>query len=320
MTIAPAESEEPDRAAGAGHVAADAAHALEIIRAGALTTLQDLGRPGYAHLGVPRSGALDLTAHRLANHLVGNEPGAATLESTLTGVTVRALTPTIVAVCGAVAPIRRDGHPAPWAAPIALRAGETLDIGIATQGVRNYVAFAGGVAVPAVLGSRATDLLSGLGPRKLRGGDVLPLGTPSHPARPADTYPVTVTAPDPNPDHESAFELPILPGPRAAHFPDHAWRTLTSSDYTVSQSSNRIALRLEGPPLPRTGPDTIPSEGTVLGAIQVPADGRPIVFLADHPPTGGYPVIAVVPVAALDLAAQAPPGARLRFRRVEHHR
>ncbi len=291
---------------------------IEIIRAGALTTIQDLGRPGYAHLGVPRSGALDVAAHRLANHLVGNDATAATLETTLTGLTVRVLAPTVVAVSGAVAPIRRDGHPAPWVAPIALSAGETLDIGPATQGVRNYVAFAGGVDVPAVLGSRATDLLSGLGPPKLRDGDVLPLGTPSSPPHPADIYPVTVTAPDLQHPSASAFELPILPGPRAEDFPDLAWQILTSTEYTVSQSSNRVALRLNGLPLHRTGPDTIPSEGTVLGAIQVPADGLPIVFLADHPPTGGYPVIAVVPVAALGLAAQAPPGAHLRFRRVEH--
>lgn len=293
--------------------------AIEIVRASALTTVQDLGRPGYAHLGVPRSGALDVAAHRLANHLVGNEPGAATLETTLTGVVVRALVPTVAAVCGAVAPIRRDGRPAPWAAPIALSAGETLDVGPATRGVRNYVAFAGGVAAAPVLGSRATDLLSGLGPRKLSDGDVLPLGPPTGPPHPADAYPVTVTAPDLDPDldRQSGFELPILPGPRAGDFPEPAWQALTGGEYTVSQSSNRIALRLDGSPLPRTGPDTIPSEGAVLGAIQVPADGLPIVFLADHPPTGGYPVIAVVPVAALGLAAQAPPGARLRFRKVE---
>lgn len=299
---------------------------IEIIRVGALTTIQDLGRPGYAHLGVPRSGALDVAAHRLANHLVGNEPGAATLETTLTGVTVRALTPTVAAICGAAAPIRRDGRPAPWAAPITLNVGETLDIGPATRGVRNYVAFAGGVAVAPVLGSRATDLLSGLGPPRLRNGDVLPLGTATGAPRPADAYPVTVTAPDTDPDSDrqpdrlaaSAFELPVLPGPRAADFSGSAWHVLTGSDYIVSQSSNRVALRLEGPRLRRTRADTIPSEGTVLGAIQVPADGLPIVFLADHPPTGGYPVIAVVPVTALGLAAQSPPGTRLRFRQVEH--
>jgi biotin-dependent carboxylase-like uncharacterized protein len=303
--------------------ATSTAATVSVLRAGLLTTVQDLGRPGYAHLGVPRSGALDQDAHRLANHLVGNGPGAATLETTLTGLTLRALAPVVVAVCGAIAPIRRDGHPASWAAPISLRAGETLDVGAATQGVRNYVAFAGGVAVPPVLGSRSTDVLSGLGPLPVRDGDVLPIGAPTGPLQPADTYPVTVTAPTafvgsgPGAHPEPAFELPVLAGPRPEAFPPEALRALTGAPYTVSQASNRIALRLEGPPLPRTGPDTIPSEGAVLGAIQVPADGRPIIFLADHPPTGGYPVVAVVPIAALGLAAQAPPGARLRFRAIE---
>jgi len=288
------------------------ADGIEILRAGALTTVQDLGRPGHAHLGVPRSGALDEAAHRLANHLVGNDPGAAALETTLSGLTIRALTPTVVAVCGAAAPIRLDGRPAPWSAPIALNAGQTLDVGPAEHGVRSYVAVAGGVAVEPVLGSRSTDLLSGLGPAPLRDGDILPIGRAAGPPRPADTYPVTVAVASP-PDG-SALELPVAPGPRADLFPERAWNLLTAAEYAVSQTSNRIALRLDGPPLPRTGPDTIPSEGAIRGAVQVPADGRPIVFLADHPPTGGYPVIAVVPESALGLAAQAPPGARLRFR------
>ncbi|MGH3417748.1 MAG: biotin-dependent carboxyltransferase family protein, partial [Actinocrinis sp.] len=295
----------------------------------------DLGRPGYAHLGVPHSGALDLAAHRLANHLVGNGPEAATLETTLTGLTLRALAPLVVAVCGAVAPIRRDGHPAPWAEPISLYAGETLDVGAAQSGVRSYVALAGGVAVAPVLGSRSTDLLSRLGPRPVHDGDVLPLGASAGPPNPADTYPVTVTAPDaatpsgrddgdrgatrPDPlHHASVFELPVLPGPRADTFPEYAWHVFTAREYTVSQHSNRIALRLDGPRLPRVGSDTIPSEGAVLGAIQVPADGLPIVFLADHPPTGGYPVIAVLDPAGLGAAAQSPPGTRLRFRLAGH--
>jgi biotin-dependent carboxylase-like uncharacterized protein len=285
--------------------------AIHILRSGPLTTVQDFGRPGYAHLGVPRSGALDRAAQLLANHLVGNEPGAATLETTLTGLTLRALAPMVVAVCGAVAPIRRDGRPAPWAAPFELHEGQTLDVGAAQRGVRSYVAFAGGLAVPSVLGSRSTDVLSHLGPPPVRDGDTLPIGAPTGPPNPADTYPVTVTAPDvPGP----AFELAVLPGPRADAFPPQALRALAAAEYVVSQASNRIALRLEGPSLPRSGPDTIPSEGAILGAIQVPADGRPIIFLADHPPTGGYPIIAVVPESALGLAAQAPPGARLRFR------
>ncbi|HEU5428106.1 MAG TPA: 5-oxoprolinase/urea amidolyase family protein [Actinocrinis sp.] len=301
-----------DQATLAASAPPAAAPAIEVIRAGALTTIQDRGRPGYAHLGVPHSGALDQAAHRLANHLVGNDPDAATLESTLSGLTLRALSPVVVAVCGAVAPVRVDGRPAPWSAPIALRAGQTLDVGMATQGVRSYIAIAGGITVPRVLGSRSTDLLSGLGSAdRLRDDDRIPIGDTAGPPQHADTYPITVTAPT---KAGSVIELPIVPGPRPDAFPESARLLLAAAEFTVSPTSNRIALRLDGPALLRTGPDTIASEGAVLGAIQVPADGRPIMFLADRPPTGGYPVIAVVPPDALGPAVQAPPGTRVRFR------
>lgn len=280
--------------------------AVEVVRAGALTTVQDLGRPGYAHLGVGRSGALDRAAHRLANRLVGNGPGAATLETTLTGVAVRVSAPTVAAVCGAAAPVSVDGHAAAWGEPVHLSPGAVLEVGPATIGVRCYVALAGGVAPAPVLGSRSTDLLSGLGPPALRDGDVLPLGEPQGPENWGAGCPAGALG--------SALELPVLPGPRGSLFDPAAWRLLTSAGYTVAPASNRIGLRLDGPALPRRGPDTIASEGAVLGAVQVPADGRPIVFLADHPPTGGYPVIGVVPGGALDLAAQAAPGDPVRFR------
>lgn len=288
---------------------------VEVVRAGPLTTVQDLGRPGYAHLGVGRSGALDQSAHILANRLVGNSPDAATLETTLGGVAVRAggrgLT---FAVCGAVAPIRVDGIPVAWAAPVYLPAHCVLDVGPAIRGLRCYVAVAGGFLPEPVLGSRSTDLLSGLGPAPLRDGDRLAAGHGSRTGAPsgADVHPVSAP-----PDEE--VELPVLQGPRPELFDDAAHRLLATAQFTVNSQSNRIALRLDGPPLPRSGPDSIPSEGAVLGAIQVPADGRPIVFLADHPPTGGYPVIGVVPDTALHLAAQVAPGARVRFRRTWVH-
>lgn len=290
---------------------------VEIVRAGPLTTVQDLGRPGYAHLGVGRSGALDRPAHVLANRLVGNPPRAATLETTLGGVALRALGRGItIAVCGAVAPICINGVPVAWAAPVYLPPHATLDVGAAGRGLRCYVAVAGGFLPEPVLGSRSTDLLSGLGPTPLRTGDRLPLSsTPPPPtATPAgaDVHPVSA------PPH-GEIELPVLPGPRPELFDEDAHRLLATAEFTVKSQSNRIALRLDGPPLPRSGPDSIPSEGAVLGAIQVPADGRPIVFLADHPPTGGYPVIGVVPDTALQLAAQVAPGTRVRFRRAWSH-
>ncbi|PZM95215.1 MAG: allophanate hydrolase [Actinobacteria bacterium] len=280
-------------------------NAIEVVRAGALTTVQDLGRRGLAHLGVPRSGALDGPAHRLANRLVGNPADAATLETTLTGVAVRALAPVVAAVTGAPAPVRIDGRPAPWGLPVTIPAGAVLDVGAATHGVRSYVAFAGGVAVPPVLGSRATDLLAGLGPSPLSAGDVLPLGEP------ADCPPPVDVAPQPAPPAELVLRLRL--GPRDDWFTADALRLLGQARYTVASASNRIALRTEGPALARAIDAELPSEGMVLGAVQVPTDGRPLIFLADHPTTGGYPVVGVVPEVDLAAAAQARPGTPLRF-------
>jgi biotin-dependent carboxylase-like uncharacterized protein len=278
---------------------------FEVVRAGALTTVQDLGRFGHAHLGVPRGGALDLPAHRLANLLVGNPADAATLETTVTGVAVRARTELTAAVTGAPAPVRVDGVPAAWGGPVRVPAGCVLEVGHAEVGVRGYVAFAGGIAVPPVLGSRCTDLLSGLGPAPLKDGDVLPVGVPSGPAVRMDGPPC------PGPVHE--LVLPLVLGPRDDWFAPGAVRTLARGRYRVAPASNRIGLRLEGPALERLVEGELPSEGMVLGAVQVPPDGRPVVFLADHPTTGGYPVIGVVPREPLDAAAQAVPGTPVRF-------
>ncbi|MFB6773079.1 biotin-dependent carboxyltransferase family protein [Streptomyces sp. NPDC056337] len=275
------------------------------VRAGALTTVQDAGRPGHAHLGVPRSGALDAPAMRLANRLLGNEPDAAVLETTLTGCALRADRGVTVVVGGAPCPVTVDGRPAAWGAPVRVPAGAVLDVGAAVTGVRSYVAVAGGIAVDAVLGSRSTDLLSGLGPLPLRDGDVLPVGTP------ARTVPPPMTAPWPGPPAE--LVLPVRLGPRADWFSPAALRTLVSAAYRVSPHSNRIGLRTEGPPLERAATGELPSEGMVLGAVQVPPDGRPVIFLHDHPTTGGYPVVAVVAESALAAAAQAAAGTRVRF-------
>ncbi|MEU9035404.1 biotin-dependent carboxyltransferase family protein [Streptomyces sp. NPDC048352] len=282
---------------------------LLVERAGALTTVQDLGRAGYAHLGVPRSGALDAGAHALANRLLGNPAGAATLETTLDGVRLRALAPVTVAVTGAPCAVRVCGRPAAWGAPVRLRAGAELDVGRAELGVRSYVAVRGGFAAPVVLGSRSTDLLSGLGPPPLSAGAVLAVGAPGRdPVSAADA----VAPPGPP---VAELVLPLRPGPRADWFTPASRAALLSSAYRVSPASNRIGLRTEaGPALARARGGELPSEGMVLGAVQVPPDGLPVVFLADHPVTGGYPVVGVVPRGrALDAAAQARPGVRVRF-------
>ncbi|MEV0125902.1 biotin-dependent carboxyltransferase family protein [Streptomyces sp. NPDC050703] len=282
--------------------------ALHVVRPGALTTVQDLGRPGHAHLGVPRSGALDPPAARLVNRLVGNAPGAAVLETTLDGCAVRPRGPVTVAVGGAPCPVTVDGRPAPWGAPVRVPAGALVDVGSVVSGVRCYVAFDGGVAVDPVLGSRSTDLLSGLGPPPLTTGAVLPLGDPS------GTHARVDAVPQPSPPAELVLDVTL--GPRADWFTAAALATLTTRAYRVSSASNRIGLRTEGPALERAFDGELPSEGMVLGAVQVPPDGRPVVFLADHPTTGGYPVIAVVREAGLAAAAQAPPGTPVRFVRV----
>ncbi|WP_030215139.1 5-oxoprolinase subunit C family protein [Streptomyces bikiniensis] len=278
---------------------------VAVVRPGALTTVQDLGRPGYAHLGVVRSGALDPAAVRLVNRLVGNAEGAAVLETTVDGCAVRARCAVTVAVGGAPCPVRVDGRPAAWGTAVRVAAGSVVEAGTAVRGLRAYVAFGGGIEVEPVLGSRSTDLLSGLGPAPLARGAVLPLGTETPVRVPIDVPPW--------PGPPDALVLRVRLGPRDDWFTPGALRTLATRAYRVSPASNRIGLRLEGPALERAVPGELASEGMVLGAVQVPPDGRPVVFLADHPTTGGYPVVGVVREADLGAAAQAVPGTAVRF-------
>lgn len=281
---------------------------IEIVQAGLLTTVQDLGRPGYAHLGVARSGALDPLALRLANRLVGNEESAAALETTLTGCTLRTDAAATVAVTGAPAEVTVDGRAGRFAAPVHLPAGSELRVGKARSGVRSYVAIGGGIAVPPVLGSRSTDTLSGLGHAPLRRGDSLPVGS----ATPTTTALVQTVAAGP----WTMITLRIRFGPRDDWFTSAARTALVRSVYALTAKSNRVGARLFGDALERANPAELPSEGIVLGAVQVPADGQPLVFLADHPTTGGYPVIAVVEWADLAQLAQARPGTSVRFQAV----
>ncbi|MEU7027243.1 biotin-dependent carboxyltransferase family protein [Streptomyces sp. NPDC046275] len=280
--------------------------AVCVVRAGALTTVQDLGRPGHAHLGVPRSGALDPGAVRLVNRLLGDPPWSAVLETTLTGCAVRPRRAVTVVVGGAPCPVRVDRRPAAWGAPVRVGAGQLLDVGAPVRGLRSYVGFGGGIAVEPVLGSRSTDLLSGLGPAPLADGAVLPLG----PAAPA--VPPGADAP-PWPGPPETLVLRVRLGPRDRWFTGAALGALATRVWRVSPASNRIGLRTEGPVLERAVPGELPSEGMPLGAVQVPPDGRPVVFLADHPTTGGYPVVAVVREEDLAAAAQAVPGTPVRF-------
>nr|WP_296072284.1 biotin-dependent carboxyltransferase family protein [uncultured Actinoplanes sp.] len=284
---------------------------ITVVRAGPLTTVQDLGRPGYAHLGVPRSGALDQPALRRANALAGNPPDAAVLETTLMGCVLRFSEAGRVGVAGATATIKVDGQVVDAAKGIEVPAGGVLEIGRATGGVRSYVAIRGGLDVPPVLGSRSTDTLSGLGPPRLTDGMTLPVGTPR--AKPAEGEPRGAVPPDSSATRgKSELVLDVVLGPR-----DDWFRTgeLFATAYTVSPVSNRVGTRLAGTALTRNKAGELPSEGVVLGSVQVPADGQPLIFLADHPTTGGYPVIGVVDdVTPL---AQARPGTTVRFRALD---
>lgn len=279
---------------------------LSVEDPGLLCTVQDLGRPGLAHLGVPRSGAADALALRLANRLVGNEEGAAGLELTATGGTFVLEGAGSIAVTGASCSVDVDGRPVGWGTAVALPPGARLRVGPARDGLRSYLAVAGGVVIPAELGSRSTDLLSGLGPPAIAAGSRLPLGLVSGEPSGSEAVPMPR-------DGVVRFVL----GPRDDWFTDASVAALDGAAYVVRPESNRIGLRLDGPVLERREPGReLPSEPMVLGAVQVPPNGRPVVFLADHPTTGGYPVIGVVVAADLAVCAQARPGDALRFRLV----
>ena len=277
--------------------------ALTVLATGPQALVQDLGRPGHAHLGVPPSGALDLPALTLANRLVGNPESFAGIEVLLGGLRLRAEASCTVAITGPSVAVTVGGRAADTHRPVHLRAGDELALSAPDHGLRNYVAISGGIAVPAELGSRATDVLSGIGPAPLTEGTVLPVGEPVGLPEAVDALAPTHVPP--------ALRVPVVLGPRDDWFDDAAAQ-LSAGRWTVSASSNRVGLRLAGTALDRAEGE-LASEGMLTGAIQVPAGGLPVLFLADHPTTGGYPVIGVVPTHALPALAQARPGTEVRF-------
>jgi len=285
---------------------------IEVLAPGPLTTVQDGGRTGWLSLGVPTAGPADWLSHTVANRLVGNPDGAAALELTLSGPQLRFTSPALVAVVGAAATV--DGAALPAGSAYRVPAGGTLLVGRAAPGVRGYLAVAGGVDVPAVLGSRSTDTLAGLGPPRLAAGDVLDVPD-------LDRAPRTVAqggSPATDPvsrwlGGSSTGALRVVPGPHEDWFTPDAVRRLCGSAYAVTPASDRVGIRLAGPGLERARAGELPVTGMVSGALQVPPDGQPILLLANHGPTGGYPVVAVVATVDLPYAGQARPGQELRF-------
>lgn len=294
---------------------------LAVRKPGLQATVQDLGRPGFASLGVSSAGAMDRGALRRANRLVGNAEGAAGIELLFGGLELEALTDQVLAVAGAAVPLQitpgadskediqrttAARHPA-CDAPFALLAGERLTVGTPTAGLRSYIGVRGGLGGPDALGSRSTDTMSGIGPELLEAGTILPV----HAAKPGSV--VGHPEVSPLPIQDGATVLRVVPGPRQDWFSTDTLQDFLAQEWTVTPKSNRIGLRLNGQPLSRSRDGELASEGTVRGAVQVPPEGQPVLFLSDHPVTGGYPVIAVVVHADLDKAAQLPPGTTVRF-------
>lgn len=280
---------------------------LEVLAAGPLTLVQDLGRPGLAHLGVSGSGAADRRSHALANRLVANPAESATLEIVMGGFTARVHGGSVdVVLTGADVHPRVDGIPFGTNSIRRLKPGQVLALGTPRTGLRSYLAVRGGIAVGPVLGSRSYDTLSQIGPAPLKAGDVVAIGSP-----PA-AFPELDQAPTPS-ITAAPVQLGVIRGPRDDWFDDAD--ALVQTPWAVSGHADRVGVRLTGPPLsPRWPGRQLPSEGTVRGAIQVPPSGRPVILGADHPVTGGYPVIGVVAAADTDALAQLRPGQTLLLR------
>lgn len=286
--------------------------AVEVVRSSLQLLVQDAGRPGFAALGVSASGVADRVAMHAANRAVGNTPAAAVLES-VGGAVLRFHGAGVAAVTGATGPLTltdADGTERTLlpGVPFATVDGDELTLGHPDRGLRSVIAVRGGLAPAAALDSRATDTLAGLGPAPLSVGDLLPIGDAA----------VAAVEPDPVPRALPAagelVALEITLGPRDDWFTAAGVDALTGQEWTVTPRSDRVGIRLQGDvPLERAVGGELPSEGAVTGAIQVPPDGQPVLFLPDHPLTGGYPIIGALTDRSLDLAAQLPPGVRVRF-------
>jgi KipI family sensor histidine kinase inhibitor len=281
--------------------------ALVVEDPGLLTLVEDGGRRGVARLGVPTAGPADPVAHALANRLVGNPAGTAALEMTAAGPTLRCVEAGHLAVVGGGPPVTVDGYPVGDGHVVPLTPGQRIAVGRLRTGLRSYLAWAGGLVVPDVLGSRSTDRLASLGPGRLQAGDRLGAGPAT--GRLADHL-----EPDGSADHDrdgDEVALRVLPGPHPDRFPSAVLDDLAATPMTVDGASDRIGLRLDGPV--RRGPGELASLGMVTGAVQVPPDGRPVVLGPDHATLGGYPVAAVVITADHWKLGQCRPGDRVRF-------
>ena len=291
-----------------------AAPTMEIISPGLLSTVQDLGRFGYQKYGIPVCGALDSVSLRIANILVGNRDHLAGLEITAIGPTIRFSADTTIAVIGADLEPALDGIPMPAWESVSAPAGSVLSFGTPRDGLRAYLAVAGGIDIPLLMNSRSTDIKGGFGGfegRALMPGDTLSTGYSPHSGTLLpNRLPPEISR---QPTYEQQFTLRVVLGPQNDSFTEAGISTLLSSEYTVSTDTDRTGCRLDGPTVEHSGGADIVSDGTALGSVQVPGSGTPIILLADRGTTGGYTKIATVVSADIGLLAQAMPGARIRF-------
>lgn len=286
---------------------------IEIQSPGALTTVQDLGRLGYQACGVSPAGALDRRSAVLANILVGNEPGEGLLEMTLGGVSMVFREDNTVAVCGAPMPMTLDGVPTEPYRAFTVRAGQVLSFQYAPRGMRTYIAFAGGLDIPPVMGSRSTHISSGVGGfegRKLRRGDTIGFRSPCLclPRQQLRRVP-----PEHFPKAGETVEIRLLTGPQEDYFTPAGQAALFQNPYEISVHSDRMGYRLAGEPIEHKAMGEVITDGVVFGSVQVPPSGQPIIMMADRQTTGGYAKIATVITEDLPLLAQCPPGTLLRF-------
>lgn len=286
---------------------------VKIVIPGALTTVQDAGRYGYQNSGIQTSGVMDHKAYAQANELAGNPAGEAVLEATLFGGTMEVDEDTVIALTGADMGPQVNGKPVEMNRPLLLKAGDSLSLGMVKSGCRTYIAFGGGIDVPVVMGSRSTNMKCSMGGyegRALRAGDVLQIGAPAVSYEKiqgrrvkAETYP-------------SLIEVRVIEGPQAEYFSEKGKAAFYGGVYTISDQSDRMGYRMEGEPVESIDGTDIISDGIAFGAIQVPADGKPIILLADRQTTGGYAKIAVVCSFDIPRLVQGKPGDRVRFTKI----
>ncbi len=294
--------------------------AIRIIQPGLATTVQDRGRTGYYHLGVPQGGALDQYSYELGNALVGNRNGEGVLECAYLGPEFEALEPTVVAITGAPVEVKVNGEPRPAWTRLELQTGDRLSFGIISAGMRYFIAVAGGIDVPEVLGSRSTFLTSGLGGfegRKLQAGDVVPVGEPG-------ALPAVASLEDRHrPEFGGSQQVRVVLGLYDHLLTEDGLAAFTGEEWTLTPVADRTGLRYDGPGVTwkereqpfgaGSDPSNIVDAGYAVGSIQIPGGKQPIILHRDAVSAGGYAMVATVISADMDLVARSAPGTRTRF-------